>query len=222
MRYPLRWLVAALWLTLAPTVFGQAISRMESEYNRVAALFEQRDKMALRELRDYIEAYPYTTFEAEVYFMQGVLQTERGYYKKALKEFDKSTYKALPRPYQPQYQFYRGYAHLMQQEYDRAISMFSNLEKHDTPYKEKAAYYYAYCQYKLGNYDKAVPTLLELENKPAYKKQQRTEQCTRRPHRHHLREQVYHTYRHKRYATKRKKQQHQRQYHYAKQQRELV
>ena len=170
MRYPLRWLVAALWLTLAPTVFGQAISRMESEYNRVAALFEQRDKMALRELRDYIEAYPYTTFEAEVYFMQGVLQTERGYYKKALKEFDKSTYKALPRPYQPQYQFYRGYAHLMQQEYDRAISMFSNLEKHDTPYKEKAAYYYAYCQYKLGNYDKAVPTLLELENKPAYKK----------------------------------------------------
>ena len=45
---------------------------MESEYNRVAALFDKRDKLALRELRDYIEAYPYTTFEAEVYFIVGL------------------------------------------------------------------------------------------------------------------------------------------------------
>ncbi len=170
MNKNLRWLITALLFTTAAIdVNGQATSRMESEYNRVAALFEQRDKLALRELRDYIEAYPYTTFEAEVYFMQGVIQTERGYYKKALKEFDKSDYKNLPRPYQPQYQFYRGYAHLMQQEFDRASTFFSNLEKHDTPYKEKAAYYYAYCQYKLENYDKAVPTLLELENKSEYK-----------------------------------------------------
>ena len=171
MRYQLRWLIAALlFMTTAACVSAQPTSRMESEYNRVVALFEQRDKIALRELRDYIEAYPYTTFEAEVYFMQGVIQTERGYYKKALKEFDKSDYKTLPRPWQPQYQFYRGYAHLMLQEYDRASTFFSNLEKHDTPYKEKAAYYYAYCQYKLGNYDKAVPTLLELENKAEYQK----------------------------------------------------
>lgn len=171
MRYTLRSFVAALLVTtLSAPIFGQNISRMESEYNRVAALFEQRNQLALRELRDYIEAYPYTTFEAEVYFMQGVLQTERGQYKKAIKEFDKSDYKTLPRPYQPQMQFYCGYAHLMLQEYDRAITYFSNLEKHNTPYKEKAAYYYAYCQYKLGNYDKATPTLLELENKPEYKK----------------------------------------------------
>lgn len=171
MRNNLRWLIAAaLCIALSVSAFGQTISRMESEYNRVAALFAQRDKLALRELRDYIEAYPYTTFEAEVYFMQGVLQTERGYYKKALKEFDKSDYKTLPRPFQPQYQFYRGYAHLMLQEYDHASTFFSNLEKHDTPYKEKAAYYYAYCQYKLGNYDKAVPTLLELEKKSEYQK----------------------------------------------------
>lgn len=171
MRNNLRWLIAALLLlTISASSWSQKASRMESEYNRVAALFDKRDKLALRELRDYIEAYPYTTFEAEVYFMLGVIQTERGYYKKALKEFDKSDYKYLPRPYQPQYQFYRGYAHLMQQEFDRASTYFSNLEKHDTPYKEKAAYYYAYCQYKLGNYEKALPTLLELEKKPAYKK----------------------------------------------------
>ena len=88
MRYNLRWfIVPLLLLTLTVSVAGQPMSRMESEYNRVAALFEQRDKLALRELRDYIEAYPYTTFEAEVYFMQGVIQTERGYYKKAIKEF---------------------------------------------------------------------------------------------------------------------------------------
>lgn len=56
MRYQLRWLIAALlFMTTAACVSAQPTSRMESEYNRVAALFEQRDKIALRELRDYIE-----------------------------------------------------------------------------------------------------------------------------------------------------------------------
>lgn len=149
---------------------AQQASRMEAEYNRVKQLYETRDKNALKQLRNYLTHYPYTTFESELYFMMGVLQTERGQYKRAVKEFERADYQDLARPHQPQYQFYRGYAYLMQSDYQKASIYFSNLEKHETPYKNKACYYNAYCQYKLGNYDKAMPSLEQLENEPEYSK----------------------------------------------------
>ena len=141
---------------------------MESEFNRVTKLYEERDKLALRQLRTYLQEYPYTTFESELHFMMGVLETENGHYKRAIKDFERADYKDLARPHQPQYQFYRGYAHLMLSDYQKGAVYFGNLEKHPSDYKQKAAYYYAYCEYKLGNYEKALPSLLELENEPEY------------------------------------------------------
>ena len=143
---------------------------MEAEYNRVTKLYEQRDKTALRQLKTYLEEYPYTTFESELHFMMGVIQTEKGYYKRAIREFERADYKDLERPHQPQYQFYKGYAHLMLSDYSKGAVYFGNLMKHQTPYKQKAMYYYAYCEYKAGNYEKALPSLLELENDPEYRK----------------------------------------------------
>jgi len=154
-----RWIVGILCLLSLP-VFGQQMSRMEAEFNRVTQLYEQRDKNALRQLRTYLAEYPYTTFESDLYFMMGVLQTERGYYKRAIKEFEKADYKDLTRPHQPQYQFYRGYAHLMQSDYEKGALYFGNLQKHKTPYQQKATYYY----------DAALPALLELEDVPLYRK----------------------------------------------------
>lgn len=163
-----------------PTVAQQA-TRMESEYARVTKLYEERDKNAIRQLRTYMEEYPYTTFEAELYYMMGVIQTERGYYKRAVKEFEKVVYKDLSRAHQPEFQFYKGYAHLMQSDYQKASIYFSHIEKlpdedinkvnsKALPLKQKSQYYNAYCQYKLGNYDKALPSLQALENVPAYRK----------------------------------------------------
>ncbi len=157
------------------------VSRMESEFGRVTKLYEERNKNALRQLRTYMEEYPYTTFESELHFMMGVIQTERGYYKRAVKEFERVVYPDLSRAHQPEYQFYRGYAHLMQSDYEKASVYFSHLEntpdksisKHNSkalPLKKKACYYHAYCQYKSGNYDKALPSLLELEKEPEYRK----------------------------------------------------
>ena len=163
-----KWIIVILWFISLP-VLAQQANRMESEYHRVTKLYEQRDKLALRQLRTYLQEYPYTTFESELHFMLGVLETENGHYKRAIKDFERTEYKDLARPHQPQYQFYRGYAHLMQSDYEKAAVYFGNLEKHASPYKQKAAYYYAYCQYKLGDYEKAMPSLLELENEPEYR-----------------------------------------------------
>lgn len=161
-------LIVLLAVLTAVGVQGQ-VSKMESEYLRLSQRFEYRDKDLLRDLKLYLRTYPYTTYEDEVHFMQGALQVERGYYKQGLRELEVTTFDALGRSHQPQYRFYRGYAYLMQQDYERASIYFGILAKGTSEYRVKGSYYFAYCQYKLTNYDKALPILLELEDNPTYR-----------------------------------------------------
>jgi tetratricopeptide (TPR) repeat protein len=141
---------------------------MEKQYHALAERFNGRDKQLQRDLKAYLQAFPYTTFTDEVKFMQGVLQVEKGHYKQSLKILETVEAKALTRPHQTDYSFYRGYAYLMMQEYQRASIYFAQLGKGDNRYATRGNYYYAYCMYKMEKYDKALPALLALENEPAY------------------------------------------------------
>lgn len=145
-------------------------TKMETRYNALAERFEGRDKMLQRDLKTYLQDYPYTTFLDEVHFMQGVLQVERGHYKQGLKVLESIDVHALTRSHQTDYSFYRGYAYLMMQEYQRASIYFGQLSKGDSRYTTRGTYYYAYCMYKLQRYDKALPVLESLENNPTYDK----------------------------------------------------
>ena len=141
---------------------------METAYRRLEGRFEERDASLQNDLKTYLEQYPYTTYKDEVYFMSGVLYAEKGKWKNAAKALEQADYKALSRPHQPDYQFYRGYVNLMLQEYERAITYFALLRKSTNPYTQKATYYWGYCQYKLQRYDKALPAFLSLENVSEY------------------------------------------------------
>lgn len=88
-------------------------TEMEQRYNALAARFEVRDKQLTKDLKAYLQAFPYTTFADEVKFMQGVLQVEKGQNKQGLKTLESIDLKALTRPHQLDYTFYRGYAYLM-------------------------------------------------------------------------------------------------------------
>lgn len=143
---------------------------MEQRYNELAGRFDGRDKLLQRDLKEYLQAYPYTTFADEVKFMQGVLLVEKGRYKNSLKILEQVDHTALTRPHQSEYAFYRGYAYLMMQEYQRAQIYFAILSKGDSRFASRGTYYYGYCHYKMENYDKALPAFKQLENDPAYSK----------------------------------------------------
>ena len=143
-------------------------SEMELRYNALSARFEGRDKLLARDLKNYLQAYPYTTFTDEVNFMQGVLQVEKGHYKQGLKILESIDINALGRSHKTDYSFYRGYAYLMLQEYQRAAVYFALLKNENNRYTTRGTYYYAYCMYKLEQYDKALPELEKLENHTAY------------------------------------------------------
>ena len=145
-------------------------TEMEIRYNKLAARFDGRDKLLQKDLKEYLDAFPYTTFADEVKFMQAVLQVEKGHYKQGLKQLEPINIKALTRPHQTDYSFYRGYAYLMMQEYERASIYFGQLSKSDNRYTIRATYYYAYCMYKQEKYSKALPALQKLENEPEYAK----------------------------------------------------
>ena len=145
-------------------------TEMETRYNALAERFDGRDKLLQRDLKAYLQVFPYTTFLDEVHFMQGVLQVEKGHYKQGLKILEPIDVYALTRPHQTDYSFYRGYAYLMMQEYQRASIYFGQLSKGDSQYATRGTYYYAYCMYKLQRYDKALPALQALENNPTYEK----------------------------------------------------
>ena len=150
-------------------LYGQT-TEMETRYKALAERFPARDKLLQNDLKAYLQAFPYTTFADEVKLMQGILQVEKGHYKQSLKYLEPVELHALTREHQADYSFYRGYAYLMLQEYQRASIYFSQLSKGDTRYATRGTYYYAYCMYKLQNYGKALPALKKLENTPEYAK----------------------------------------------------
>ena len=158
------------FLGILVTPLSAQTSEMEQHYNALAARFDGRDKLLQRDLKTYLQAYPYTTFKDEVQFMQGVLQVEKGRYKQGLKFLEPVDIQALTRPHQQDYSFYRGYAYLMQQEFQRAAVYFSILSKNEGRYQTRGTYYYAYCMYKQQKYDKALPALKQLESDKTYAK----------------------------------------------------
>ena len=162
------FVLCLLSIVLCP-LFAQT-TEMEQRYNELSARFDGRDKLLQRDLKNYLEAFPYTTFADEVKFMQGVLQVEKGHYKQGLKILEPIDVQALSKSHQTDYSFYRGYAYLMMQEYQRASIYFGQLSKGDSRYATRATYYYAYCMYKQEKYDKALPAFRRLENEPAYSK----------------------------------------------------
>lgn len=164
------WIIGVLCCFLVRPVVCVASSdvAMEAAFRRIETRFAERDRSLQDDLKAYLEQYPYTTYKDEVHFMSGVLYAERAKWKQAAKAFEQVDYKALNRPHQPDYQFYRGYTYLMLQEYERALTYFAILRKTTNPYTQKAAYYWGYCQYKLQRYEQALPAFLSLESVREY------------------------------------------------------
>lgn len=165
----MRKLLFILFCLLSLGVRSQT-TEMEMRFNELSARFDVRDKQLQRDLKTYLQAFPYSTFADEVRFMQAVLQVEKGQYKQSLKTFEQVDVKALTRSHQTDCSFYRGYAFLMMQDYRRADVYFSQLSKSESRYATRATYYHGYCLYKEGKYDKALPVFRALESNPAYTK----------------------------------------------------
>lgn len=161
-------IVAIATIGKVGTIGAQAqVSEMEKAFETLSNRFEKREtKNLVMDLKSYLTQYPYSTYEDEVHFMIGATYTESNAYKNASKELAKVEMKRLSRPHRQTYLFYRGYAHLMQQEFDKASIYFGQLAERRKG--GEALYYYSFCQYRLGKYEEALPGFLALEQEGEY------------------------------------------------------
>lgn len=135
----------------------------------IANSFEMRKQDTQKHLQAYLAQYPYTPYASEVHFMQGVLLSEGGKYKRALKELEQVEEKELFRPHQADYLFHMGYVLLQMNTPQRASAYFGNLKNKQSRYTLTARYYYAFCQYSVENYGKALPEFLAIEHTAQYR-----------------------------------------------------
>lgn len=152
--------IFVLTVVSAPLLLNAQTTDMEQQYLQLSQRFEVRDKSLVQDLKDYLQQYPYTTFEDEVHFMTGVIYAERNAAKQSNKELTQVDAKRLTREHQQMLMFYRAYNNLMMGEYDKALVQFHALLNEPT-YRKHALYGYSYCQYRLGQYDEALPGLIE-------------------------------------------------------------
>lgn len=164
----MRYRLALLLLILSCLLVNA--NEMEERFQELKISFEQRDRSAQKDLKQYLADYPYTTYRSETQLMIGILQTEKEKYKNALATFEKVEWKQLERQQQPMFYFYRGYAYLHQDKFKEAAVCFKTLRDSRNPYSLQGKYYYAYCWYLQGDYDKALPEFLSIEHTAQYKK----------------------------------------------------
>ena len=162
----IRYLLLLLTLSLVLPIHANEV---EEQFRKVKTSFEERQKDAQNDLKQYLADYPYTTYRSETNLMIAVLQTEKERYKQALRTFGKIEVKELERNQQPMYWFYKGYVLLQKGEEGQAAACFKLLKDTGNPYTLQAQYYYAYCSYKVGNYNRALPDFLAIEHTAQYK-----------------------------------------------------
>ena len=153
-------------------VFSTAVTfaqEYQTAFTELQQQFEQRSPATINHLKQYLKDYPYTPYSDEILLMEGVLQTEKGKYKQAIKLFNQVKSKNLSRQTQPMWYFYMGYAYIQQQEYDQALPLFLTLTKHQTLYTPHAHYYAGYCYYCKQDFPHAMAEFLAVESLGGYK-----------------------------------------------------
>ncbi len=148
---------------------GDRLHEEEAAFFQIANGFEMRKKNTDKQLQAYLLRYPYTPYASEIHFMQGILLSESGKYKRALKELKLARENELFRPHQADYLFHLGYDYLQTNEPQHALRYFSQLKATQSKYTLSARYYYAFCQYTVENYGKALPEFLAIEHTAQYR-----------------------------------------------------
>lgn len=141
----------------------------EQAFRDLQLQFQERTKTAPQDIKSYMDAYPYTPYSDEVYFMEGVLNAEKGKYKQANRAFAKVNANNLSRESQPAFLFYWGYTFLQQKNYDRALNYFLRLKNQNSLYAPHARYYAGYCYYCQQDFQSALAEFLSVEQLGGYK-----------------------------------------------------
>ena len=157
------------YLTLGDEALPAEQERMARYYIAMSAFYQRRDDAAVK-LADYQNRYPYATDIELIYLYRGILEYESGKYKQAVKFFDAIHENKLSAEQKQELYFYKGYAYIRQESYDKAAYELEKLlQMPGSRFEEPARYYYGYAEYQLKNYAVAAVHLQKVKEHPDFK-----------------------------------------------------
>ncbi len=165
--------------------YGSARSHFESFQNRFpnhlqyeaqaafyiavsAKMLENSDAMTL--MTRFIEDYPTSNFDNEIFYHLGDLYLSDNNYEEALVWFSKVQPRLLSSTLSVDAIFKTGYCHFMEGDQKKGMSYFRQLKGREGKYASSISYYQAHLDYENGKYDTALPVFLSLESDAGFKK----------------------------------------------------
>jgi TolA-binding protein len=121
-----------------------------------------------RFLEKFITDFPESPFINQAQFSLGNYQFDRKQYALVLRTFGEVDRSLLNQEDRIKLQYQTGYANLMQENTEQALTEFQQIMNMDHFYSRPATYYWAHIMYLNENYQSALNGFTKLENDPAY------------------------------------------------------
>lgn len=118
----------------------------------------------------FIEDYPTSNFDNELFYHLGDFCLMDNDYDEALSWFSKVQPRLLSRTLSVDAIFKTGYCHFMEGDQKKALSYFRQLKGREGKYASSISYYQAHADYENGKYEAALPVFLSLEADAGFKK----------------------------------------------------
>ena len=136
-------------------------------YAALSAANLQNDDAAFL-LEKYVNDYPQSNYLSLAYFRLGELSHEEEKYRNAIKWYEKVNDQNLDYEDYIRFNFKSGYAHFMEGDYNKALSLLAKARKEQSQWLSSANYYYAYILYEQGKLDEALRIFEGLLNEKGY------------------------------------------------------
>ncbi|MEA3496132.1 MAG: tetratricopeptide repeat protein [Bacteroidota bacterium] len=119
----------------------------------------------------YLEVHPDQARKQFVYFQLGKYTFDKRKYDLCLDWLKKIEYpKTFDLVILQEYYFMKGYSNYKEENFDKSVSAFSNIDKYQNPYFNIANYYTGYIHYKQNEYNKALEKFVRIKGQHKFER----------------------------------------------------
>ncbi|MFW6043606.1 MAG: tetratricopeptide repeat protein [Marinilabiliaceae bacterium] len=147
---------------------GKSNLRAEAAYYEAMAASQLGNEDAEDQLEAFLIDFPESGMRPYVFKRLGDMDYEEKKYRQALRDYDSVEARKLDEKTRNDFRFKSGYCYFMEEEYNKALSAFSEVRQVPSKWRSSASFYYAYIHYEQENYRSALEVFQDLEDDPGF------------------------------------------------------
>ncbi len=140
----------------------------ETAYFKAVSALKAGLQSGYRMVDKFVEDHPESPYLNRAYLNLGNYYFDKKHYGAVLRNYEEVDRSELSPDEQIQVQYQNGYAHLMMDNEDRALTEFDEVKDANSIYSRPASYYWAHIMYLRENFQAALEGFSKLNNDPTY------------------------------------------------------